>query len=148
MATLRNCHCLGCGDDLKTRAGDRRVMTSLSTQKIVPDWKEMMKKTLEKWNKTADLDAELADPSYICRKCFGLFERYRRQKNTILASLQFALAHMPTVKDSHVSAEAGPSTTAKRAREDDQNLPSAKRPAFRPSYGEQSPSVQVSAFVL
>ena len=62
-------------------------------KKIVPDWKEMMKKRLEKLNKTADLDAELADPSYICRRCFGLFERYRRQQDTLLANLQHALAH-------------------------------------------------------
>ena len=29
MATLRNYHWLGCGDDLKNRAGDRWLMTSL-----------------------------------------------------------------------------------------------------------------------
>ena len=33
---------------------------------------EGVEKTLEKSNKTADLDVELADPSYICQ----LFERY------------------------------------------------------------------------
>ena len=32
---------------------------------------------LEKWNRTADLDAELVEPSYICLRCLGLLERYK-----------------------------------------------------------------------
>ena len=40
MATLRNYYSLGCGDDLRNRAGDRQLMTNLSRQKIVPDRKE------------------------------------------------------------------------------------------------------------
>ena len=96
MATSRNWHCLGCGDDLQNRSGDRRLMTSLSTQKIVPDWKEMMMKKLRGLKRTADLGAEVGtaeSPGYICRKCFGRFERYRRELDTLHANLERALAN-------------------------------------------------------
>ena len=37
---------------------------------------------------TTDLDAELAEPSYICHRCFGLFKRYRRQQFSPIYSMR------------------------------------------------------------
>ena len=101
MATPRNWPCLGYRDDLQNRSGDRRLMTILSIQKIVSYWKEMMKKKLEGLKSTPDLGTEVGtpeSPGYICRRCFGRFERYRRELDTLHANLECALAYMPTVR--------------------------------------------------
>ena len=107
-----------------------------------------LEKMLEELKRTADLGAEVGtaeSPGYICRRCFGRFERYRRELDTLHANLERALAYMPTMKAA-VSESAGP---LKRAREEDPTAPppAAKRPPFRPSYGSGgSPSVQVCSY--
>lgn len=139
MASVRALFCLGCGADLSKRAGDRRVLTSSASRKVLPVWKEVVSQKLQETGKTIDIEATSSKPGYICRKCFCTYERFQRHKATLLASIESAVDQIPSVPDTSIGRP-----TRGRKRGGDQECASlSKRTMIHPSGMEHSPAVLV-----
>lgn len=166
MATF----CLGCGEDLSTRTGDRRILTQFSAVSIL--WKAIAQTKLSQLGKVVDFQAELHSPRFMCRRCFGGYERCQRLQDSLLENIIYAVANMTSVRDqsptvqtitSAIAEMSTPSRCAnkspadqrfeeqrgmKRRREAERDstteTPRAKKALFgRSPSGQQSPSVVV-----
>ena len=106
--------CLGCGE--RTRGPwDRRNLTSSVSQHVVPLWKSIISKELEKRNQQADLDFVIAGAGdsqrvgQMCRKCFYAYEKVLKAQAVIESNAVKAVALL-----SSASAKDSSQTLGKR----------------------------------
>lgn len=162
MAASRSSRrCAGCGLDLETvRPYERRVLYG---KKVLPAWDKIMGRKLKQLKLQIDRNEVVGSsdkPGYICRKCFGMYERYQNLEQDLLANAESALAVMPTVSTLSVlevqtetiaavllsvsPMAARPGQKRQRSQLDDtSNQPKAKRSPLAPGSGK-SPGVTVN----
>ena len=84
--------CLGCRVDLCERAGDREVLMSPATQKILPVWRDIISQHLEATGKNINI-RNFASQG-MCRKCVHAYERFQCEKVTLSEGNKSAIAHI------------------------------------------------------
>lgn len=106
-AACETMFCLGCGVDLKERKGDRRLLCSSSTRKVLPALLETVKGAV---GKDVKLDEEKINGSYICKPCFREMEKLQKleeQLRTVREHLNMnvrkAIPYLPVVLESSES---------------------------------------------
>ena len=138
--------CLGCGSDLCERTGDRRVLTSPATRKILPVWREIVSRHLEATGQNIDIE-ELCKPGYMCRKCVRAYERFQREKVTLSTGVEAAIAHIITSAPDSPRLPTSTSSTScsgrKRAAGGYECASAPKRTAFDSTSTTHSPAVVV-----
>ena len=115
--------CLACGGEAVAR--ERRVLNSEAARNVVAAWKEIVQlKAIELRVSLSEefigvVGTERSDrPGCMCRKCFSMFERYLRIRETLLSNIHAAIT---------APASAIPSTPIDANLTDGE--PSRKRPA-------------------
>ena len=84
--------CLGCAE-VTHRPSDRRKLKSSASQHVLPLWKHVVTRVLEKRNQQADLDGLLCgygNPErggQMCRKCFYAYEKVLKAQAVIESSV-------------------------------------------------------------
>ena len=102
--------CLGCGESTRG-PWDRRNLKSSVSQHVVPLWKSIIRRELEKRNQQADLDCVIAGPGdpdrvgQMCRKCFYAYEKVLKaqaviESNAVKAIDAVVFASSASEKDS------------------------------------------------
>ena len=90
MSTICKELCRGCG--VTTAKNDRRVMCSEASSGIVQVWQEIMEKTLHQLGKDVLVDTQGEERiSYLCRKCYGSFEKYKKLQASLVSNMEKAI---------------------------------------------------------
>ena len=131
----------GCG--VITQSTDRRNLNSISSQHVVPVWKNIVAKELEGRCLSVNLCDPLCSTAHMCRKCFYAYEK-------LLKATEFLSSNIKQVVDSIVSSAHTQdhmnsscvttenvcslnAVTRKRVSNSISVLPSSKRQPARPS---------------
>ena len=95
--------CLACGGEAVAR--ERRVLNSEATHNVVAAWKEIVQlKAIELHVSLSEeflgiAGTERSDrPGCMCRKCFSMFERYLRIRETLLSNIHAAITRLLRVR--------------------------------------------------
>ena len=99
--------CLACGDDLKERQGDRRVLCSSKTRHVIPMLLDTAKNAV---GKDVKFDEEKLNACFICKPCFKQMEKLQmlqKQMGAVQGLLHTnigkALPYLPLVPESSTS---------------------------------------------
>ena len=146
MQALRGKFCRGCGTSIANLKNyERRVLCSESATKVKSAWEEIIQFKLRTSSvivSVQDMTGSLANPQYICRKCFMTYERYLAIREEILDNVEMAI---PKLLAHSESEDVPPMLGEKRTRCDDDNEkgpPPSKRLHFGPT-ASNSPAVVV-----
>lgn len=100
--------CVACGDDLKERQGDRRVVCSSKTRPIIPTLLDTAKYAVGR-----DVSFELSG-RFICKPCFKQIEKLqmlqrqiRMVQGQVEANIGRALPHLSLVQESQIDRGCG-----------------------------------------
>ena len=107
-------------------------------------WRKSYHANLPSQTVGVDVAGSIANPQYICRKCFLMYERFLTIREEILQKLEFAISRMT---ESAESDDVPPTLGGKRKCGDsgkERGPQPSKRPRFDPT-GSSSPGVVVGA---
>lgn len=128
MSTICKELCRGCG--VTTAKNDRRVMCSEASSGIVQVWQEIMEKTLHQLGKDVRVDTQGEERiSYLCRKCYGSFEKYKKLQASLVSNMEKAIN---SARES-VSSRKRPRTMMEALSDDKIHCQGAKQPRLDPS---------------
>jgi len=103
--------CLACGDDLRERKGDRRLLCSHSTRHVLPTLLDAAKHAM---GRDVEIDEEILSRGFICKPCWKQLEKCQKLQEQIGAVQQLlrtnvakAVPYLPLVDVPEASSSQG-----------------------------------------
>ena len=105
-------HCRGCGTPVPSTSTGRRLLTGLSSNRVLLTWKDLLREKLDTLNVVL-VGEEVSKSGYGCRKCSRSFQCFSDLKHKLLESIGVAVKYMTTVhKDTSSEVETESQTEA------------------------------------
>ena len=120
--------CLGCGDDIEHRKGDRRSLNSSSAGPVRILWLAFMGNQPNR-HQAMSAEEALESGGLMCRKCFAAYERHNNLSKALQTSLSAAIKAIAGLSSdvdgssSRDGASSGPSFAVSRAPPSPPTLP-------------------------